>query len=96
MKNIPVLIIGGGPVGLSLSLALSRQNIRSVVIERHSDTTNHPRARGVNVRTMELFNQWENATELLKYEQPKEARRIIWAKSLQGEEITRVTMDVSG
>lgn len=95
MKNIPVLIIGGGPVGLSLSLALSRQNISSVVIERHSDTTNHPRARGVNVRTMELFKQWGNATELLKYEQPKEARRIIWAKSLQGEEITRVTMDDS-
>ena len=95
MKNIPVLIIGAGPVGLSLALALARQNIRSLVVERHPSTTNHPRARGVNVRTMELFRQWGNATELLQYEQPKEARRIIWAQSLQGEEVTRVTMDDS-
>ena len=34
MKNIPVLIVGGGPVGLSMALALARQNIHSLVIER--------------------------------------------------------------
>ncbi|HDV5785648.1 TPA: FAD-dependent monooxygenase [Legionella pneumophila] len=96
MKNIPVLIIGGGPVGLSLALALARQNIRSLVIERHPSTTNHPKARGVNVRTMELFRQWGNSEELLKHEQPKEARQFIWAQSLQGEEVTRVTMEDFG
>lgn len=95
MINIPVLIIGGGPVGLSLALGLARQNVRSLVIERHPGITNHPRARGVNVRTMELFRQWGNATELLKWELPKEARRIIWAQSLQGDEVTRVVMDDS-
>lgn len=93
MKTIPVIIVGAGPVGLSMALALARQNIRSLVIERNATTTQHPRARGVNVRTMELFRQWGNVTELLKYEQPKEARRFIWAQSLQGEEITRITTD---
>jgi len=95
MKNIPVLIIGGGPVGLGLALGLARQNVYSIVIERHPGITNHPRARGVNVRSMEVFRQWGNDTELLKWELPKEARRIIWAQSLQGEEITRVIMDDS-
>ena len=53
--QIPVLIIGGGIVGLSASLCLSRHGIKSLVIERHSGTSIHPRARSVNARTMELY-----------------------------------------
>ncbi|KAF8186912.1 FAD-binding monooxygenase-like protein [Mycena galopus ATCC 62051] len=50
-----VLIIGGGLVGLSASLCLSHHNIHSLVIERHSGTSIHPRSRSVNARTMEIF-----------------------------------------
>src|SRR3990167_1175565 len=92
MKNIPVLIIGAGPVGLSMALALARQNVRSLVVEKHPGRTQHPRARGVSMRTMELFKQWGNINELLKYEFPKEAIRFIWSESLQGNEVTRVEM----
>jgi putative polyketide hydroxylase len=53
--QVPVLIIGGGIVGLSASLCLSYHGISSMVIERHSGTSIHPRARSVNARTMELF-----------------------------------------
>lgn len=90
MKNIPVLIVGAGPVGLSLALALARQNVRSLVIERSPGRTEHPRARGVSMRTMELFRQWGDINYLLKYEFPKEAIRFIWSESLQGKEITRI------
>jgi putative polyketide hydroxylase len=55
--SIPVLIIGGGPVGLSTALFLARQGTPSIVIERHPGTSIHPRARGINMRTMELFRQ---------------------------------------
>ncbi|MBA3662355.1 MAG: FAD-dependent monooxygenase [Gammaproteobacteria bacterium] len=89
-KNIPVLIIGAGPVGLSIALALARQNVCSIVVEKHSARTQHPRARGVSMRTMELFKQWGNINELLKYEFPREAIRFIWSESLQGKEVTRV------
>jgi len=54
-KQTTVLIIGGGVVGLSASLCLSQYGISSLVIERHSGTSIHPRARSVNTRTMELF-----------------------------------------
>lgn len=95
MKNIPVIIIGGGPVGLSLALSLARQNVHSLIVERNSSTSQHPRARGVNVRTMELFRQWGNSPELLQFEQPKESWRIIWAESLQCTEIVRIEANTS-
>ncbi|BCL80716.1 FAD-binding monooxygenase [Ktedonobacteria bacterium brp13] len=54
-ETIPVLIVGAGPVGLTASLLLAHQEIRSVLVERHSGTSIHPRAKGINIRSMELF-----------------------------------------
>lgn len=56
-QQIPVLIVGGGIVGLSASLFLSHQGIPSLLVERHAGTSIHPRARGVNGRTMELYRE---------------------------------------
>jgi putative polyketide hydroxylase len=53
-----VLIAGGGPVGLAASIGLSRHGIDSILVERHPGTALHPKARGVDVRTMEVFRQW--------------------------------------
>ncbi|EED22862.1 monooxygenase, putative [Talaromyces stipitatus ATCC 10500] len=53
--HVPVLIVGGGIVGLSASLFLSHNDIHSLLVERHSSTSIHPRARSVNARTMEIF-----------------------------------------
>lgn len=53
--HVPVLIVGGGIVGLSASLFLSRHGVESLLVERHAGTSIHPRARGVNRRTMELY-----------------------------------------
>ncbi|MGW1143314.1 FAD-dependent monooxygenase, partial [Streptomyces zhihengii] len=51
----PVLIVGGSLVGLSTSLFLGRLGVPHILVERHSGTSHHPRGRGNNVRTMELF-----------------------------------------
>jgi len=53
--QVPVLIVGGGVVGLSASLFLAQQGVGSMLVERHRGTSIHPRARGVNGRTMELM-----------------------------------------
>lgn len=54
-ETIPVLIIGGGLVGLSTSLFLSHAGISSLMVERHPGTAIHPRAMGFSPRTMEMF-----------------------------------------
>ncbi|WP_410534846.1 FAD-dependent oxidoreductase [Streptomyces sp. KL2] len=53
--RVPVLIVGGSLTGLSASLFLGRLGVRHTLVERHAGTSIHPRGRGNNVRTMELF-----------------------------------------
>lgn len=54
-NHVPVLTVGGGIVSVSASLFLSQQGIESLLVERHSGTSIHPRARSVNARTMEVY-----------------------------------------
>ena len=55
IHRVPVLIVGGSLVGLSTSVFLGRLGVRHTLVERHAGTSIHPRGRGNNVRTMELF-----------------------------------------
>jgi putative polyketide hydroxylase len=92
-----VIIIGGGPVGLSAAICLANQGIKSILIEKHSATTNHPKARGVNCRSMELFRSWGLEDQIKQYQMPRESYRFMWLEDFQGKEITRVqaTVDYS-
>lgn len=56
-EKVSVLIVGGGIVGLSAALFLQKQNVPFILVERHSGTSIHPRARGVNIRTMEIYRE---------------------------------------
>jgi 2-polyprenyl-6-methoxyphenol hydroxylase-like FAD-dependent oxidoreductase len=51
----PVLIVGGGPAGLTASLLLSRHGVASLLIDKRLDTSSLPRARGVHSRAMEIL-----------------------------------------
>lgn len=90
MIAVPVLIVGGGPVGLSASILLSRLGVASRLVERHAGTALHPKARNINMRTMEIFRQCgvEDAIRAagLAIERTK---FLIWAESLAGREIER-------
>lgn len=94
MLTIPVIIVGAGPVGLSASMALSRQGIRNLVIEKHSATSIHPKARGVNVRTMELCRVWGIEQQIRQSELPATARRFLWMKHLKGKIEGEVAFDI--
>ncbi|MBB5118885.1 2-polyprenyl-6-methoxyphenol hydroxylase [Streptomyces eurocidicus] len=53
--EVAVLIVGGGPVGLTARALLERWGVRSLLVEKHHELSPFPRARLVNVRSMEIF-----------------------------------------
>lgn len=54
----PVIVLGGGPVGLGAALELARCGIPSLLIERNERTSWHPKTRNFNTRTMEIARGW--------------------------------------
>ena len=90
MLDIPVLIVGGGPVGLTASLLLSQHGVRSLLVERHPGTAILPKARGINARTMEMYRQCGVEQAIREAGLPPERTGlIVWTESLSGKEIER-------
>lgn len=56
--RVPVLIAGGGPVGLTLALELGWRGIRCLVVEPNEHFSGNPKAKTVHQRTLELFRRW--------------------------------------
>ena len=90
MLDVPVLISGGGPVGLTASLLLSRLGVRSLLVERHPGTALTPKARGINARTMEVFRQYGIDTAVREAGLAEGGTGlIVWTETLAGKEIER-------
>ncbi|GKZ28500.1 hypothetical protein AbraIFM66950_008358 [Aspergillus brasiliensis] len=82
-ETYPVAIIGGGPVGLLSSILLSQQKIPHVVFERHPSTSIHPKACGMNMRTIEIFRQMGIEDQVLEQRAPPETvSRTAWYTNL--------------
>jgi 2-polyprenyl-6-methoxyphenol hydroxylase-like FAD-dependent oxidoreductase len=90
MIEVPVLIVGGGPVGLTASILLSQHGVRSLLVERHPGTAILPKARGINARTMEMYRQLGVEAGIRAAGLPPERTGlIVWTESLAGREIER-------
>lgn len=57
-ENIPVLIVGGGPVGLALANELSWRNVRYILIEETNGEVTFPAGEAIFSRTMEHLRRW--------------------------------------
>lgn len=55
--EIPVLVAGGGPVGLAVAFDLQKRGIRCMLVERNENTTSHPKMDVTNGRCMEHFRR---------------------------------------
>lgn len=95
--KIPVLIVGGGPVGLSSSVLLSRFGIPSLLIEKDLTTADHPQARSLNIRTNEIYRLWGIERKLRDVSLPPEwSRQIVYTRTLAGEELGRMRSKATG
>jgi 2-polyprenyl-6-methoxyphenol hydroxylase-like FAD-dependent oxidoreductase len=60
----PVLIIGGGPVGLALGLELGIRGIPIVLVEQRDGAVTLPKMNTVSTRTMEFCRRWGVASDV--------------------------------
>lgn len=102
-EHTPVLIVGGGPVGLSCAVELAHHGVQSLVLERRPDVSHlRPRAKTTSARTMEHFRRWGIAEQIRR----RAGLPVDWSDTavfctaLTGREITRITgcfgLDLTG
>lgn len=91
--DVPVLIAGGGPVGLATAVELAHHGVSSMVVEpRESVSWLRPRAKTTSARSMELLRRWGLA-DTLRERSPLAVSwsdEAVFATSLLGREITRI------
>ena len=54
---VPVLVVGGGSVGLLTAALLAHHGVPAVLVERRPGPSVHPRATGVGSRTVEVLRE---------------------------------------
>jgi len=66
MPSTPVLVVGAGPSGLNLALALARRNVPCRVISEADGPGMESRAMVVQARTLEFYGQYGFAAEVIR------------------------------
>nr|WP_294524858.1 FAD-dependent monooxygenase [uncultured Rhodopila sp.] len=91
-QRVPVLIVGGGLAGLSAALLLAWRGVACLLVERRASTSSHPRARGVNLRSLELLRAIPGLeAELAAAGRPgTENFTLVVAESVTGREFHRM------
>jgi 2-polyprenyl-6-methoxyphenol hydroxylase-like FAD-dependent oxidoreductase len=87
---VPVLVIGGGPVGLALAGDLGWRGIACTLVEQSDGSIYQPRMDLVGIRTMEFCRRWGLVPAVEGSPYPRDyAQDNIYLTSLTGYELGR-------
>lgn len=93
VNHAPVIIIGGGPVGMMLALFLDYHGVRSLIVNRDKETRLHPKGNTHNSRTMEHYRRVGIASAIRKLGLPSTyPRDITYFTRLNSWELVRFSM----
>ncbi|CAN4124347.1 unnamed protein product [Withania somnifera] len=83
---LPVLIVGAGPVGLVLSILLTKLGVKCAILEKNKAFSTNPQAHFINNRSMEVFRKLDGlGDEILRSQPPVEFwRKFIYCTSPRG------------
>ncbi len=91
-----VLIVGAGPVGLSMALALRHLGVDCVVVDKHESPMDFPRGRAITVRSMELMRRWGTEALLREVGLPASSVAVFVGESLLAPKFDRFVTPQAG
>src|SRR6266704_1502722 len=95
--DVPVLIVGGGPVGLLMAVGLRHFGVDCMVVEKHASTLDFPKGRRVTTRTVEIFRQWGLEAAVSDVSLPQADSLFVFeGETLLGADFQRRGMPVDG
>jgi putative polyketide hydroxylase len=90
--EVEVLVVGGGPVGLTARALLERWGVRVLLVEKHGELSPFPRSRLVNVRSMEIFRQLGLAARITARAFAPEYGRVRFRDTLHDRDLASAAM----
>ncbi|KAJ4390660.1 hypothetical protein N0V93_004258 [Gnomoniopsis smithogilvyi] len=69
MSTIDILVVGAGPVGLTLAMELAIQGVAFRIVDKEPKPSDKSRALNVHSRTLEVLNRYGHIDELLAHSQ---------------------------
>jgi len=91
LVDVPVLVVGGGPVGLGLAIELGLRRIPVTLIEMRDGSVSVPKMSQVHARTLEFCRRWGIVDRVFDAGFPKHhPQDFVYCTSVLGREISRV------
>ena len=92
----PVLVVGGGPVGLVLAIDLAWRDVPCILVNTGETTARHPQGNTHNARTMEHYRRLGIADAVRAVGlPPDDATDVTYLTRFNGHELARLRMPSS-